>query len=265
VGFRMRKSFKIAPGVQMTATPRGVGYSAGGKGYRVSKSATGRVTRTVSVPGTGISHSSSRSASSSKRLTTASRQPPNPQLASEQPATPAPPRPGLFAPGWEKNLYRAVVAKRDPATLPNIAAGRPELQPLVAVLEAFLGALPAQDMPRTIQLLGFAFSAGFDPATHSFCKKYLSSWQCRIGITDGVTATLPLGRDLVGLALAEALQITGDLPAGIAVVEQLEPSTVAAVSLADLYSAAGRHDDVIALTEPRSTDEPIRFGVLSVP
>ncbi|MFF1906012.1 DUF4236 domain-containing protein [Kitasatospora sp. NPDC058218] len=54
VGYR--KSFK-AGGLRVTASKSGISYSAGVKGARVTKQANGRVRTTVSVPGTGISHS----------------------------------------------------------------------------------------------------------------------------------------------------------------------------------------------------------------
>src|SRR5215469_6025663 len=58
VGFRFRKSFKIVPGVRMTVSKSGVGYSVGGKGVRLTKRADGRVQRTVSLPGTGFGYTS---------------------------------------------------------------------------------------------------------------------------------------------------------------------------------------------------------------
>jgi len=49
-----RKSFKVAPGVHINLSKRGTGVSFGGRGAHVSLSPTGRVTKTVSIPGTGI-------------------------------------------------------------------------------------------------------------------------------------------------------------------------------------------------------------------
>ena len=56
MGFRYRKSIKIAPGVKLNLSKKSVGVSVGTKGARMSISSTGRVTRTLSIPGTGISH-----------------------------------------------------------------------------------------------------------------------------------------------------------------------------------------------------------------
>lgn len=44
-------------------------------------------------------------------------------------------------------------------------------------------------------------------------------------------------------------QTTGDLPAAVDVVEQLQPGTITAVSLAELYAEEGRRDEVVDLTE----------------
>jgi len=51
-----RKSFKVAPGVHLNMSKRGTGVSFGGRGAHVSFSPTGRVTKTVSIPGTAITH-----------------------------------------------------------------------------------------------------------------------------------------------------------------------------------------------------------------
>ena len=56
MGFRFRKSFKIAPGVRVNVGKKSVGISAGVKGARVSVNSKGRKTTTVGIPGTGLSY-----------------------------------------------------------------------------------------------------------------------------------------------------------------------------------------------------------------
>ncbi|MGO5027597.1 DUF4236 domain-containing protein [Candidatus Agathobaculum pullicola] len=56
MGFRFRKSFKIAPGVRVNLGKKSIGISAGVKGARVSVNSSGRVTKSVGIPGTGISY-----------------------------------------------------------------------------------------------------------------------------------------------------------------------------------------------------------------
>ena len=55
MGLRYRKSVKMGP-FRVNFSKSGVGYSVGGKGYRVTKTADGRTRTTMSIPGTGISH-----------------------------------------------------------------------------------------------------------------------------------------------------------------------------------------------------------------
>jgi tetratricopeptide (TPR) repeat protein len=98
------------------------------------------------------------------------------------------------------------------------------------------------------RLLDEAFETGRDPAEDKFVAAYLFT-HLELSLAQGVTAELPVKRDAVGLALAELKQDHGDLDGAIGVVEQLEPTTYSAVSLAELYAHTGRWDDVIELTE----------------
>ena len=61
MGFRFRKSFKIAPGVKLNIGKKGVGVSVGGKGFRTSVNTSGRRTTTVGIPGTGLSYTTTSS------------------------------------------------------------------------------------------------------------------------------------------------------------------------------------------------------------
>ena len=56
MGFRFRKSLRLMPGVRLTLSRRGLSASAGPRGARLSINTSGRMTRTFSLPGTGISH-----------------------------------------------------------------------------------------------------------------------------------------------------------------------------------------------------------------
>lgn len=54
MAFRFRKSFKIAPGIRLNLSKKGIGMSAGVKGARVGINSKGTYT-SVGIPGTGIS------------------------------------------------------------------------------------------------------------------------------------------------------------------------------------------------------------------
>ena len=56
MGFRFRKSINLGGGFRINLSKSGVGYSYGGKGFRVTKRADGKTQTTMSIPGTGISY-----------------------------------------------------------------------------------------------------------------------------------------------------------------------------------------------------------------
>jgi hypothetical protein len=58
MGLGFRKSFKIAPGVRLNVSSRGVGASVGVKGLRYSVNSRGQRRTTASLPGTGLSYTS---------------------------------------------------------------------------------------------------------------------------------------------------------------------------------------------------------------
>lgn len=56
MGWRYRKSISIIPGVRVNFGLHSSSISFGGKGFRTTYSSTGRVTRSVGIPGTGLSY-----------------------------------------------------------------------------------------------------------------------------------------------------------------------------------------------------------------
>lgn len=66
MGIRFRKSIRVGKHFKINLSKSGIGYSLGVKGAHISKTATGSIRRTLSIPGTGLSHvSESKSAFSS--------------------------------------------------------------------------------------------------------------------------------------------------------------------------------------------------------
>ena len=57
MGVRFRKSAKLPGGGRLNFSKSGVGYSLGGKGFRVTKTARGTTRTTASIHGTGLSYS----------------------------------------------------------------------------------------------------------------------------------------------------------------------------------------------------------------
>ncbi|MFC8732108.1 tetratricopeptide repeat protein [Luteimicrobium sp. NPDC057192] len=168
-----------------------------------------------------------------------------------RPAKPA--KPSAFAPKWEKQLYKALSA-HDVDQVVAVAEGKPEAQRTAAALEVVYRAWPG-DMERARVLLSWLVGQAYEPTADAFLVRYAPDARTSISVAEGVTVELPLSADSLGLMLAESLQAAGDLSAATAVVEQLDPSTVAAVSLAELYGQQKRWADVIDLTNGLQNDD----------
>jgi tetratricopeptide (TPR) repeat protein len=236
MGFRMRKSFKVAPGVRLNVSKTGIGASMGVRGARYSVHSSGRRTKSVGIPGTGMGWVSS-SSSGARKSSSAGGSP-------SSPASSRSTKPGIFAPKGEKLLYEALV-ENHPELLERVAAEHPDY---ALVAEALAG-FQLADNDRRIQLLSRVFETGKDPSLEPFFQRYIPRTSVTVEIAAGVVANLPLNRDAVALTLAELHQAAGHPSAAIDVVEQLEPTSYAAVSLAELYSQLGQHEEVIKLTE----------------
>jgi hypothetical protein len=101
MGWRFRRSRRVLPGVRMTMTKNGLGWSFGGRGMRINRSPLGRWSRTVTIPGTGLSNTTpvrlppSTSATTSQGPSAAPPAPPTPPPATSQPWSDDPPRPTI--------------------------------------------------------------------------------------------------------------------------------------------------------------------------
>lgn len=72
MGFRFRKSFKIAPGVKVNFNKKSAGVTFGGKGFHYTVNSKGKRTKTVGIPGTGMSYSTTSGGSSNNSKGSAS-------------------------------------------------------------------------------------------------------------------------------------------------------------------------------------------------
>jgi tetratricopeptide (TPR) repeat protein len=254
MGFRVRKSIKIAPGVRLNVSNKSIGMSAGVRGARVSVNGRGRVTNTVGIPGTGISYSKSSTAGRGK-ASAKSRPAPQQPPKMVKPPKPKKVKPSLTSPAWEKQLFKQLEGTPDVAAIYAVGQANPQAAPTATMVEVLRGAVPNKDAERTRALLGWLFDVGYDPAADAFLNKYVETSDLTVPIATGIIAQMPWGRQSMGLLLAELEQEAGNQGRAIDVVEQLEPTTVAAVSLAELYSEEERWADVVDLTNGLTNED----------
>jgi hypothetical protein len=103
MGFRVRKSVKLGPGVRMNFSHKSVGISGGVRGARVSMSSSRRVTGSVGIPGTGVGYSKSAKVGTGRARS-------SPRTRAAAPPLAPPPKPGLFAPRYEKEFHNGLQA-----------------------------------------------------------------------------------------------------------------------------------------------------------
>ena len=266
MGFRFRKSFKLAPGIRMSVTPKGLGVSAGPRGAKLSVHSSGRVTGTASIPGSGLSYSQSAKTNSRSRATAAAtvqrsapRAAPN---ASPAATPPRPPAPRMLAPKWEKRLWEVTVNRPDLPALPKVATLDPRAHQVAAFLETFYVLLPRDDLVPARQRLEWLWQEEYDPSVDPFLRRYLPHLTVPLNPTAEISCEVPPDRDVLGLTLAELRQASGELQLAIDCVESLTPSTLAAVSLAELYSLQGRWADVVDLTNGLQNEDELSTYLL---
>lgn len=266
---------KLGAGVRLNLTKTGFGLSVGGRGHRISVHSSGRSTRTLGIPGTGLSYMSVKGRGrgrSSRRATGAGSSQRLVAVPIDIPR--ALPRPGFLAGDTERDFYRGVQAYLGS----NYAEARDE----------FLACL-ARD-PRALSSHLFAAVAGQragDPASFviehleavvaddrdlpdAYEAKYLPAGmvvvELGIPITGHVTVHTPF--DTVGatLALAEQYQVAGRLDEAIGLIHQLHEASpadpVARLSLADLLYADGDNDGVLEATSTATNDSDIGVAQL---
>lgn len=127
MGFRFRKSVKIAPGVRLNIGKKSVGISAGVKGARVSVNSSGRKTTTIGIPGTGLSYQKTEKigshAATDKHDQTAPEYTPTVDLPPIDPQPPRPPRTSKGILTLLKVLAVLLIAMSLTLTLASVVGG----------------------------------------------------------------------------------------------------------------------------------------------
>jgi tetratricopeptide (TPR) repeat protein len=275
MSIRFRRSIKLGAGVRLNLTKTGIGLSVGGRGHRISVHSSGRSTRTLGIPGTGLSYMSIKGSgrrSSGRRATGTGRTQRLVAVPIDIPR--ALPRPGFLAGDAERDFYRGVQAYlgasyleardaflaclgRDPGALSAhlfaAVTGQRAGDPASFVIEHL------EAVVRDDRDLPDAYEAKYLPAN-------MVAIELAVPITDHVVAHASF--DTVGatLALAEQYQAAGRLDDAIGLIHQLHEASpddpLARLSLADLLYADGDHDGVLEATSTATNDSDIGVAQL---
>jgi tetratricopeptide (TPR) repeat protein len=244
MSFRFRKSIKIAKGVRLNVSKSGLGTSFGTKGARYSVHSSGRRTTSVGIPGSGMGYVSTKSSSSSRKPS------PRPSTAQQQSYSPPSAKaPGLFSPAGEKAMWNALTKQGGSLeALDAVAASHLDKRGLALTFSSMKRSSMDGERETALKGLEELVSGGFDPQHDSFFAKYLTSSAGTVKIADGVTAELPVSRELLALTLAELLQEKQQLKEACDVLEALPISQFTMLSLSELYLQRKEYDKVVSLT-----------------
>jgi hypothetical protein len=101
MAWRFRRSMQVLPGIRMTQTQNGIGWSFGTRSLRVNRSPKGAWSRSVSIPGTGLSNVT--------RIPS-----PLPGPPATRPTQPARPQPQPQHSAWTGNVVRQAIPVTPP-------------------------------------------------------------------------------------------------------------------------------------------------------
>lgn len=267
MGFRVRKSFKVAPGVRMTVSPSGISTRVGVRGAGVSMSTSGRTTSSIGIPGSGIyfvSSSGSSRGSSGARNQRARAQVALDLTSHDYGSTPTKPS---FASRWELKFWDALQSGADPvATAMKLEVDFPKAYDSLAYIE-LVARTPVQlDTERVGELLEYLVTSGYtadpyrDLGAH-FVRASLGCDALNIPIGGALCAFVPQSRDaLVWMALINRASRHADWRA---LLGSLPESPISTALLAWALVEEGRFAEVLRLTDTVTNDDDLSAFMLT--
>lgn len=248
---------KLGKGVRLNLSKTGIGVSAGVPGARYSVHSSGRTTRTVGVPGSGVYF---QKTSQSK----GAAQSPSRRAVPPVPVAPVYPKAGVLAPKAEKLFVQGVTAYMQG----RYADGLRALQEVETkdtsgqhVGEEFFAGMCLVGLDRAAEAVAYfeAVLASDYAIPDPLMTKYRVGGSMEIGVTTAVSALVPMSNLAVALIMAEVYQRTNQRQKAIDLLETLGAEApgehVFALSLADLYFEGDQWDDLVRVTEGVQTNE----------
>ena len=254
VGFRVYKSVSLGKGIRLGISRSGVGISAGIPGARYSVHSSGRTTKTVGLPGSGVSY---REVSHPTKAARARR------ADSVAPQVSMYPKAGLFAPREEKLFVTAITSymrgRHDEALASLQDVQQRDSQDRHTSEEFFIGlCLVALGRLQDAVAPFEAVIASDQQIPDALMQKYGIGGLLQIEITPSVTADMPMSNLSVALMLAEVYQRCGQAEGAIELLESLgalSPTPAFGLSLAELYLEQEQWQNVMRVTEGFETNE----------
>ena len=223
---RYRKSIRLGGGVRLNLSKSGLGLSAGIPGFRVSTNTSGRTTRTLSVPGTGIS---SVSTLGPGRRSSGGRSRSGDGALHSVPASQGAsllPKPGWLSGGADKRYYEGVQAflREDYASARSAFTACLAAEPRATSAHLFaalcLGKIDGADAEQVEHLEAVVGSS--EPIPDRLQQKYLPGGLVHlalaVNVTDMISGQAPFDSVGATLMLAEHYQEAGRLEEALGLI-----------------------------------------------
>ena len=277
MSIRFRRSIKIAPGVKVNLTKTGVGMTVGPRGAHYSVHSSGRVTRSVGLPGTGLyyqSRTSVQKAPSVQKARTGRAQAAHaPALTPVIEPSHMVPKPGFLASAAEKAYHRGVLAHLTGDNETCVASFEQVLasQPATSSAHLFAGVALANlnQASRAVKHLeAVVQSAGLGDSLHlKYLPPAIFTISLGIKITEGLTARVAASELGTALLLAELYQTEGRLEEAIGLMHQIfevHADPLVRLSLCDLLLADKDYPGVIETAAGVVNDSDVAVETLHI-
>ncbi|MHB8397926.1 MAG: DUF4236 domain-containing protein [Candidatus Limnocylindrales bacterium] len=272
MSLRFRRSIRIAPGIRINLTKTGLGLTVGPRGAHYSVHSSGRRTRSVGLPGTGLYYQSRSGGGGRRSSSPRARMVQAPAPARPRTAAEAIPRPGLFASAAEKAYHAGVLGHLGGDEASTVARFEEVLaaDPTITSAHIFAGfaANTLGDVPRAIAHLE-AVVGSAHPLPDRYEAKYLGGAgvapSLSVRITAAVSAHVPFSELGAALGLAELYQDAGRLSEAIGVVAQIHTvvlDPIVRLSLCDLLFAEADYAGVVETATGVVNDSDIELETL---
>lgn len=268
MSIRFRRSIKIIPGVRLNVNKNSVGLSMGVRGAHYTINSKGRRTASVGLPGTGLS--STHVISSGRKSSSRAQQSSDATEAYIRGSNP--PKPGLLAGKAERalntfllDIYNADSTDTPAQVLAKAKALRSEFDDLRAPLEliSFLHAVTDPELSK--QAVTWAPGLWKNRETlfaNQLVRKYLVGIHPQVPITRGVSSHLPYTMQTLGFIYVETLQAEGKFDEALAVLSDLDPDALIAISTTDIEVSKKDYDAAIETTEDVENEDDVTAMLL---
>jgi tetratricopeptide (TPR) repeat protein len=271
MGFRLQRRIKIAPGINLNISKRGMGVSAGPRGAKVSIGPSGK-RASVGVPGTGMRYEVREgwgAGSGTRKPSPSQRRSPAPP-----PVLPGALRIGFlakaFKPPDEKafiNGAQALLRGNEDAAFScfsQVLALNPTCSDACLMLGLLL--INRKDDASAKPYLEYVVKGG--AADFPWIRTYIGNQvaQFELSITDRVKTVLALDKRSAYLILAEIYQEEGKLEDATRLLEEAwgqgYQDNVLKLSLAELYNDLERDDELIKLAQGTESQDDTTLSIL---